>query len=1034
MLGLNSDKSTIKVDVTENNPFPVELARINSSEILGVDSILHFELVLIGGDESIQTVNNKLLNCSRDLFDYLKIDSKLGIILLNRSLDREECSDFVYEVRATDMTDKRLTTRVNFRIHVNDLNDNKAMFLAPTYTFDVMENAIVNLTNINMIKVKDDDTHPRLTFKIEKDTKNNGLNAEIIGNLFEITKNEGEHSNGKLNYNLIKKTSFLFKFYKNKTGEYSLGLIIKKSLDYNVRSFYSFELHVSDDNEKTWSDKTLIQIHVLDTVKDKPIVDDILSLSLDKVNVTKLSKRDFLVTIDADKLHTSKEIHQNLLQIKVSFDSKKFNTTLAYNIVEQKLFEAQMVISKRRKKRSDNLQFFHRNIINDKMTNHSNIIQTNNKSIEISHLLKGFRKTKSGLRLTEVYPNSKLRSQIQNIFEFNNEEGILILNNNLLGELIIESKLASKASNQWDRAKFPIVIFNTLRISDINDPMSLFIDLELRTVLYDNSSQLFIEDIKTFITKKYSNLDENNTLIIEDKKQGTGTIDLIVKNHISIMLFTFFMLILIIIFMAIFFFSLFYSVSVVPNVPCLCLCKKQRKSKLKDAEKGSLNKEKCRFLEQSDKNLCSGRFKDEKLISCCLEKGNSLRKISTSSYTNDSDKKIIHNETSDAAVAASDVYLLDSPILVRKMFENNQPEAQKYQDLEFLMFDKKMPTNDNSGQYLQVKDDEMINTVNSSSCNMRLNNDNKKTKKKQDYDTNKERFRMYLKRNVNQNFSILDDLRKSDELDEDGSDSASLDVLDNIENLENLKKDLTPEPNYMIHQPLKSSLSVNITGMGGSASLKLTKNTTTSSRKKKKRITFDCSPSISNSSNTTGTLVKKSDSSSSTPSPVNATTSTNMSENEKTAKYSNEITTFQKRQQQQHKIATSNFQKISKKKPTSTSSTCTTSSSEGSFDLSIQNTRLQSHSVNQQPQKNYKQNIFTYYDEMDSDSFLGSALSSPKNMPKNADYTPTHQHLDQQFQEINNNNNNNNNNNKAKFKPTSTTTTTKNGGPWNKKL
>lgn len=70
----------------------------------------------------------KLIKCSFDLYKYLSIETLTGVISLNKSLDREQCSDFKYFIRATDLVEKRLSSVLTFKIHVNDLNDNGPKF------------------------------------------------------------------------------------------------------------------------------------------------------------------------------------------------------------------------------------------------------------------------------------------------------------------------------------------------------------------------------------------------------------------------------------------------------------------------------------------------------------------------------------------------------------------------------------------------------------------------------------------------------------------------------------------------------------------------------------------------------------------------------------------------------------------------------------------------------------------------------------------------------------------------------------------
>jgi hypothetical protein len=298
-------KSTYKVNINENNPYPIELVKINSSELEMATTTstagVRYELMLpfesserlnastrqhqylhqqhqqqqnhnahMYDNENSYGENSrrqgfgkrrmKLMRCSAELLNHLSIDAYNGLVMLNKSLDREHCSSYLFVVRCTDLIDARLSSLVYLKINVNDLNDNGPKFEQHHYVFYIMEKTTAN-TSSNLIRVQDPDLRPRLDYRIELlSGAGSSVELEHIRSHFGIVKAARKH------------------------GYETIKLLIKKPLSYEHHQKYTFNLIVSEpvetvqpversnaqtvmmmDSQPLRSDICLIEINVLDS-------------------------------------------------------------------------------------------------------------------------------------------------------------------------------------------------------------------------------------------------------------------------------------------------------------------------------------------------------------------------------------------------------------------------------------------------------------------------------------------------------------------------------------------------------------------------------------------------------------------------------------------------------------------------------------------------------------------------------------------------------------------------------------------------
>lgn len=169
-----SARSIYKVEILENNRYPIELIKINATDLDMTGSAVKYELLLpssfikeyntmrfLDSDVNFTTPTDRvskererLVKCSVELFNarQVQIDRYNGIISLNASLDRETCPSFKYLIKATDLVEHRLNALLTFKIEVNDVNDNGPTFEQKNYVFHIMENTVVN-TSIIPIRI-----------------------------------------------------------------------------------------------------------------------------------------------------------------------------------------------------------------------------------------------------------------------------------------------------------------------------------------------------------------------------------------------------------------------------------------------------------------------------------------------------------------------------------------------------------------------------------------------------------------------------------------------------------------------------------------------------------------------------------------------------------------------------------------------------------------------------------------------------------------------------------------------------------------
>ncbi|XP_036418773.1 cadherin-11-like [Colossoma macropomum] len=183
-------------------------------------------------------VTYKLLNG----IQYFSIHSTTGeITVQDNKLDRETQSQYILTVQASDLPGSPggLSTTTIVTININDINDNMATFKKGFFSFKVRENEGPQFT-VGTLPVED------------RDEKQNKKPTFIVQNFNDI-------------------------FYVEPDDQSDGALKLRKNLDYETSSTYSFKVEVREDNvaqppDNQGSMLTTVQVYITVIDVDKPPV------------------------------------------------------------------------------------------------------------------------------------------------------------------------------------------------------------------------------------------------------------------------------------------------------------------------------------------------------------------------------------------------------------------------------------------------------------------------------------------------------------------------------------------------------------------------------------------------------------------------------------------------------------------------------------------------------------------------------------------------------------------------------------------
>ena len=97
------------------------------------------------------------------------IDSRTGLLSCTKSLDREQRAHYQFEILARDHGHPvSLSSKIPIQVDINDVNDHSPRFEHDHYEFSIAEN-FTRAKPVGVMRAKDLDHHPRLTYRIDKE-------------------------------------------------------------------------------------------------------------------------------------------------------------------------------------------------------------------------------------------------------------------------------------------------------------------------------------------------------------------------------------------------------------------------------------------------------------------------------------------------------------------------------------------------------------------------------------------------------------------------------------------------------------------------------------------------------------------------------------------------------------------------------------------------------------------------------------------------------------------------------------------------
>ena len=190
-------KSVYCVEIGENNAHPVELARVHAADFELKPSV-KYELNLA---DTATTNRTQIMQCSAQLLPFLEVntqaqahsfahlhshimliviilhylfqmDALVGRIRLHASLDRENCSAYLFYLRASDLIEPSISSLLVLHIVVRDVNDHAPRFQQPVYIFQL------NDDDHDHDQIDDDDDD--IVYGDEDDDEGNTFELKLI--------------------------------------------------------------------------------------------------------------------------------------------------------------------------------------------------------------------------------------------------------------------------------------------------------------------------------------------------------------------------------------------------------------------------------------------------------------------------------------------------------------------------------------------------------------------------------------------------------------------------------------------------------------------------------------------------------------------------------------------------------------------------------------------------------------------------------------------------------------------------------------
>ncbi|XP_013037677.3 protocadherin Fat 4-like isoform X2 [Anser cygnoides] len=230
--GSTTDYATVFIKVTDINDNPPVFGVINTTINILENMPAGTSVTTVLATDVDSGFNGLVTYALRGTEEKMDIDSS-GLILLKKELDREIQDFYNLTVIASDQGQPMLSTALNLRVIIDDVNDNHPVFSSSRYEVSVPEDKARG-SELLTVSATDLDA---------------GANALVT---YRIVNQQPPTSSPMF---LVNST----------TGQ----LFLSQQLDYETTKQFDVEVEASDGGQPSLSTKTLVVVHILD-VNDNP--------------------------------------------------------------------------------------------------------------------------------------------------------------------------------------------------------------------------------------------------------------------------------------------------------------------------------------------------------------------------------------------------------------------------------------------------------------------------------------------------------------------------------------------------------------------------------------------------------------------------------------------------------------------------------------------------------------------------------------------------------------------------------------------
>uniref|UniRef100_A0A3P9I6A7 Si:dkey-1m11.5 n=1 Tax=Oryzias latipes TaxID=8090 RepID=A0A3P9I6A7_ORYLA len=140
-------------DVNDNSPLFVSAKNVSIPENTALHSVI---MTVHAKDEDVGPNGEVWYHLSKTHDGAFSINNTSGNVYLEQMLDRELEDTLIITIAATDKGSPQMTSKMNFTVHIEDVNDNDPQFLESNYSLSVRED-ISRGTSLFRVQANDQD-------------------------------------------------------------------------------------------------------------------------------------------------------------------------------------------------------------------------------------------------------------------------------------------------------------------------------------------------------------------------------------------------------------------------------------------------------------------------------------------------------------------------------------------------------------------------------------------------------------------------------------------------------------------------------------------------------------------------------------------------------------------------------------------------------------------------------------------------------------------------------------------------------------